>query len=146
MGREGLRKTARDRYKTQLKSPFSYCGLCGTMLVWRSLLNKDHTYHYKGDFTAVVTTPHGLKRVHVGTVDHIVRLAEGGTNDLSNLAGLCVPCHREKDEQKPIPRYCWICEEELEPRSIRCSHAECNLEDRRLKTPLAELMAWSALD
>lgn len=29
-------------------------------------------------------------------VDHIVPLAEGGTNDRSNLQGICKPCHKAK--------------------------------------------------
>lgn len=28
--------------------------------------------------------------------DHIVNKAQGGTDDLSNLQSLCVPCHEEK--------------------------------------------------
>ena len=30
--------------------------------------------------------------------DHIVPLAEGGTEDASNTQGLCVPCHEKKSE------------------------------------------------
>lgn len=29
-------------------------------------------------------------------VDHIVRYADGGSNELDNLQTLCVPCHRKK--------------------------------------------------
>ncbi|WP_425433640.1 HNH endonuclease [Kineococcus rhizosphaerae] len=29
-------------------------------------------------------------------VDHVVPASAGGTDDPSNLRGLCVPCHREK--------------------------------------------------
>jgi 5-methylcytosine-specific restriction protein A len=29
-------------------------------------------------------------------VDHIVPLAQGGTDDRSNLCGICIPCHRAK--------------------------------------------------
>lgn len=36
--------------------------------------------------------------VHVGVdhCDHIVPLADGGTDDLGNLMWLCVRCHKEK--------------------------------------------------
>lgn len=36
---------------------------------------------------------------HIGTdleVDHIVNIAQGGTDDDSNLQSLCVPCHKAK--------------------------------------------------
>ena len=29
-------------------------------------------------------------------LDHIVNVAQGGTDDESNLQSLCVPCHKEK--------------------------------------------------
>jgi 5-methylcytosine-specific restriction protein A len=29
-------------------------------------------------------------------VDHIVPVSEGGTNDPTNLAAICIPCHRAK--------------------------------------------------
>lgn len=36
-------------------------------------------------------------RVRVATeVDHITPLAEGGTDDPSNLAPICTPCHKAK--------------------------------------------------
>ena len=31
--------------------------------------------------------------------DHIVEVVRGGTNDLSNLATLCVPCHKAKTRE-----------------------------------------------
>ena len=35
----------------------------------------------------------GLKKFHL---DHIIALANGGTNDLSNIQMLCVGCHQDK--------------------------------------------------
>ncbi|TSD59033.1 HNH endonuclease [Variovorax sp. KBS0712] len=38
-------------------------------------------------------------------IDHIVELADGGTNDESNLQPLCnEPCHREKTEREAKAR------------------------------------------
>lgn len=31
------------------------------------------------------------------SVDHIIPLAQGGTNDWDNLQLLCIPCHTQKD-------------------------------------------------
>jgi 5-methylcytosine-specific restriction protein A len=35
-------------------------------------------------------------KVATEAVDHIIRLADGGSNDRSNLQGLCTPCHDAK--------------------------------------------------
>lgn len=32
-------------------------------------------------------------------VDHIKALINGGTNDMENLAAVCVPCHQEKSRK-----------------------------------------------
>lgn len=34
--------------------------------------------------------------------DHIVTLAEGGTEDVSNTQGLCIPCHEIKSEAERL--------------------------------------------
>lgn len=33
---------------------------------------------------------------HTWEVDHVIEQTDGGTNDLSNLQTLCLPCHKEK--------------------------------------------------
>lgn len=33
-------------------------------------------------------------------VDHLVNVAAGGTHDDTNLAAICVPCHRHKTQQE----------------------------------------------
>lgn len=38
------------------------------------------------------------------TVDHIVQLSRGGTNNLENLQTLCKYCHEEKDNRKIFNR------------------------------------------
>ena len=37
-------------------------------------------------------------RVATDEVDHIIELADGGTNDRANMQGLCEPCHRTKSK------------------------------------------------
>lgn len=37
-------------------------------------------------------------------VDHIIELADGGSNDIENLQLLCVACHRGKTSQKRSAR------------------------------------------
>lgn len=38
------------------------------------------------------------------TVDHIVQLSQGGTNNMENLQTLCKYCHEEKDNRKIFDR------------------------------------------
>ena len=33
-------------------------------------------------------------------LDHIVNVAQGGTDDESNLQSLCVPCHKKKTQME----------------------------------------------
>ncbi|WP_312288806.1 HNH endonuclease [Stutzerimonas nitrititolerans] len=40
---------------------------------------------------------------HIGAdleVDHIINLAQDGTDDESNLQALCIPCHKEKTQRE----------------------------------------------
>jgi 5-methylcytosine-specific restriction protein A len=43
-------------------------------------------------------------RAGEGQVDHRIPLAEGGTDDASNLQWLCVDCHRQKTEREKARR------------------------------------------
>jgi 5-methylcytosine-specific restriction protein A len=40
------------------------------------------------------------KRVQATEVDHIVPLASGGSNNRSNMQGLCSPCHAAKSKRE----------------------------------------------
>ena len=37
-------------------------------------------------------------------IDHIVRRADGGTNDRENLQALCQPCHAKKTQREQVEK------------------------------------------
>lgn len=39
-------------------------------------------------------------------VDHIINIAEGGTDDDSNLQALCIPCHKAKTARESAAHRC----------------------------------------
>ena len=45
-------------------------------------------------------------------IDHIVRLGEGGSDDISNLMALCVECHAEKTLIE-VFRWVGLCDEDI---------------------------------
>lgn len=42
------------------------------------------------------------KRVKLASVDHVVRLADGGANDITNTVPSCWFCNNERSNSKPI--------------------------------------------
>lgn len=51
----------------------------------------------KHDFSCAGCGAHGIKL----TLDHKVKLADGGDNGWWNVQPLCEPCHKEKDDTPP---------------------------------------------
>lgn len=89
------RKAARKLYMATLNSPFDVCFYCHHIIVWRELLggtarvlrfNHRHlTFRLKhggAEFTALAAT-----------IEHKVRLCDGGNNALKNLTGACFDCN-----------------------------------------------------
>lgn len=134
-----IRHQARQLYMESLDSPFSYCGLCGEKLVWLKLL--DATVYWRGGYYAEVYFADGHRdTILVGTVDHITKISDGGTNALANLAGLCIPCHRDKDEQVAGERYCRRCMMPLEKNTFERIHWKCQRDEPFLTYKLGEAL------
>jgi len=134
----GVRTQARQLYMQSLDSPFSYCGLCGEMLVWIQKFRNDEFIEMADYKTALIRLSGNCQSVLVGTVDHIIKIADGGTNDLSNLAGLCVDCHRDKDQETKDGRYCRICLMPVKDTDFRRVHTNCQKDEPFLKYKLGE--------
>lgn len=139
-GYNNLRLVARKRYKGSFEGFLSYCGLCGSPLFWPSKMARYDLYCKLDRFRSVVRTPNGLLTAFRGTVDHIKRLSDGGSNNLSNLAGLCIPCHEFKDNVVGEQRYCGVCDEPLESTDFRRVHTECLRTPERLTAKLGDFV------
>lgn len=61
---------------------------------WFNIRNKFLNYHFTG--TCNICKKSLTKKD--ASVDHIIKVADGGTSDLSNLQFLCKECHFEKDK------------------------------------------------
>lgn len=134
------RRNARAQYRKQLTSYISYCGLCGVRLYWPAMMNPLDIYIWRGWYAAAtIRTPDGFVKAFQGTVDHIIPLSQGGTNALTNLAGLCRPCHEFKDNQaEPGTRVCCVCHLQLGPTDFRRIHTDCLVERDRLTFSLGD--------
>lgn len=119
-----LREAAKKIYLKTLPSPFSYCALCGCRLVWFLKLPDFVDFDVEKE---LVWFGGGRRRFSVkrGTVDHILPLAKGGSNQITNLAGLCFDCHRDKDAEVAGIRFCRKCYEPLDENDFRRIHTEC---------------------
>lgn len=60
---------------------------------WRRLKAK---IHLRDEWTC----QHCKKVTKDLELDHIVNIAQGGTDDESNLQSLCVPCHKAKTQKE----------------------------------------------
>jgi HNH endonuclease len=78
------------------------------------------------------------KTVRKASIDHLIRKADGGTNDPENLVASCMPCnnHRHKEEDKAtnkLPRKwrgrktCPVCGADKPKDRMKCS--ECRKGD-----------------
>jgi 5-methylcytosine-specific restriction protein A len=67
-------------------------------------LQRRNTRIASRDFYTCQTCRRVTDRAGEGQVDHRIPLAEGGTDDASNLQWLCVDCHRQKTEREKARR------------------------------------------
>ena len=77
----------------------SFCFWCGIRVVRESQIPPRNRY-LKENWMLVYLSEDGVLREEaVGTIDHLVRVADGGNNKTANLVISCYPCNIERDER-----------------------------------------------
>ena len=92
---------------------FCYC--CGIKVVRQAEIPAENRLG-RGAWTLIYRTNGGeLREEACGTIDHLVRVADGGDNAADNLVISCYPCNRERDvkmtgQRRPFVRQATVCE------------------------------------
>lgn len=121
---KNLRNASRKRVRALQRRDGSKCAFCGEWLVIHyldvpgSVISVDHCeVVWRASHKQIVTSL-------IATVEHLVPVSEGGTNDLSNLRLACYPCNAKRAGHHPAePRHHTECIHELEV-GWHC-HASC---------------------
>ena len=93
MGKKNrMRFAARNLFNQRLNTLITKCYWCSRPIIWKFKLKEptlpnEEVVLLGGRFT--------LPR---GTVDHVIPLCDGGTNDHNNLVGSCFGCNTRKED------------------------------------------------
>lgn len=75
----------------------SFCYWCGIRVIRVSEIPPTNRMHKNGG-TILYYVGDELREEAVGTVDHLLRVSDGGSNSLVNLVISCYPCNQERDK------------------------------------------------
>jgi ribosomal protein L37E len=76
----------------------SFCYWCGIKVVRESQIPL-HNRFIKNNSMLVYLTADGLREEAIGTIDHLLRITDGGNNHSANLVISCYPCNQERDKR-----------------------------------------------
>ena len=85
-----------DTYDKVAARQGSYCFWCGIKIIRESRIPSANCLSKNGR-TVVYLCGNELREEAVGTIDHLVRVADGGNNDPANLVISCRSCNSERD-------------------------------------------------
>jgi len=93
-------RVQKDRFKKRRK----YVNKYGSSFLQRKAKTKERLARRDGPYcrTCLRYNMHPQPPLKELTIDHIVRIADGGSNDDDNLQLLCVKHHVIKDSPKPV--------------------------------------------
>ena len=77
------------------------CGIEGNVFY---LYGSEHWQDYKASMCLYHIGSDDSGKIVLMTRDHILALADGGTNDMNNLQTMCAPCNAEKSSEKDKKR------------------------------------------
>lgn len=77
----------------------SFCFWCGIKVVRESQIPPHNRYLKENGRLVYLSEDGVLREEAVGTIDHLVRVADGGNNKTANLVISCYPCNREREKR-----------------------------------------------
>ncbi len=77
----------------------SKCRFCGEHVVRVSSIPESNRVSVKDGLLTYIDNFYREKTKKIATVEHVVRLADGGTNSLKNLVVACVECNNRRNEE-----------------------------------------------
>lgn len=100
--RRNLRKSARLQFLDKITGPFGKCHWCNITIVWLKRIPEDWMVVPIENQRARVCR--GSKKIIevylLATIDHVVPLAQGGSNHPFNLVAACSPCNNRRGKLK----------------------------------------------
>jgi 5-methylcytosine-specific restriction endonuclease McrA len=77
----------------------SKCRFCGERVVRVSSIPESNRVSVKDGLLTYMDNFSRAKTKKIATVEHVVRLADGGTNSIKNLVVACVECNSRRNEE-----------------------------------------------
>lgn len=125
--KDRLRNKARSRARFVIERHGSECYYCGAPLVSIQTLRRSQVVKVSGRH--VWWTNNGFVRQDLFlTLDHVIPIAEGGSNELNNLVPACSKCNNARNKEQPCnapieadrKRICPKCGRPKHPHRRKC--------------------------
>lgn len=95
--RKGQRRRSRRRYFSAHPEAFAKCHWCGARVVFLDRVRSSQRVSTSDPRRVVVLVGGERVTFRLGTLDHVVPLSEGGSEELSNLVAACHQCNAGRD-------------------------------------------------
>lgn len=107
------KSVSQKRYSEVAVRQGSFCYWCGIKVVRESQIPVNKRL-MKNKTSIIYLCGEDIREDAIGTIDHIIRIADGGNNSLTNLVISCVSCNLERDKyakayNRPFSRKRVIC-------------------------------------
>lgn len=104
-----IRRQARGKLYALLKKQYGKCAYCGRVIVRLSSIREDKRIKVTQCKVTYISR-NGKRRIDkIATIDHKIRIMDGGDNSDDNIVASCAQCNFERDRKNYISTKSWIC-------------------------------------